>query len=202
MGAGWVQGKEAVPEAVDHVLVPVDPREDRSWLQSQPAVSTDNAHRHDSTGPNIDSAANWSEAVKRLKPRVLQRLIDAHKCAACLLATLPSWVASALCRPTGKACRRDQRQHLNRQRRGQLDQCRQAAEAAHPAAPHRCPQVLDSPTPQPVSAWHRCWAIPQARHAGHRHLTPPTFDSGVDDNKAIQSEAIGILKRRPQQRLP
>ena len=82
MSARHLQGKDAVPEAVDHVLVPVDPREDRSWLQSQPAVSTDNAHRHDSTGPNIDSAANWSEAVKRLKPRILQRLIDAHKCGA------------------------------------------------------------------------------------------------------------------------
>ena len=88
MGAGRLQGKEAVPEAVDHVLVPVDPREDRSWLQSEPAVATDNAHRHDSTGPHVDSAANWSEAAKRLKPRILQRLIDAHKCGACLL---PAW---------------------------------------------------------------------------------------------------------------
>lgn len=83
-----LQGKEAVPEAVDHVLVPVDPREDRSWLQSQPAVPTDNAHRFDETGPNVDSAENWSEAVKKLKPRVLQRLIDAHKCDAGILLCL------------------------------------------------------------------------------------------------------------------
>ncbi len=102
-----MQGKEAVPEAVDHVLVPVDPREDRSWLQSQPAVSTDNTHMHDSTGPSSDSAAGWSEAVKRLKPRVLQRLIDAHKCAACLLATLCFCAAPRSGRPTGKACRHD-----------------------------------------------------------------------------------------------
>ena len=74
-----LQGKEAVPEAVDHVLVPVDPKEDRSWLQSQPPVPTDNAHKYDHTGPNVDSAENWSQAVKKLKPRVLQRLIDAHK---------------------------------------------------------------------------------------------------------------------------
>ena len=99
MGAVWVQGKEAVPEAVDHVLVPVDPREDCSWLQSQPAVSTDNAHRHDSTGPNIDSAANWSEAVKRLKPRVLQRLIDAHKCGPCWLTAAGLCMASLCCAP-------------------------------------------------------------------------------------------------------
>ena len=94
MGAECLQGKEAVPEAVDHVLVPVDPREDRSWLQSQPAVSTDNTHRHDSTGSSSDSAAGWSEAVKRLKPRVLQRLIDAHKRAACLLSALCLCMAS------------------------------------------------------------------------------------------------------------
>ena len=75
----WLQGKEAVPEAVDHVLVPVDPREDRSWLQSQPPVPTDNAHRFDHTGPSVDSAENWSQATKTLKPRVLQRLIDTHK---------------------------------------------------------------------------------------------------------------------------
>lgn len=99
-----MQGKDAVPEAVDHVLVPVDPREDRSWLQSQPAVSTDNAHRHDSTGPHVDSAANWSEAVKRLKPRILQRLIDAHKCGAGLLAVVCLCMASALCGLIGKAC--------------------------------------------------------------------------------------------------
>lgn len=68
-----------MPEAVDHVLVPVDAKEDRSWLQSQPPVPTDNVHKFDSTGPNIDSAENWSQAVKKLKPRVLQRLIDAHK---------------------------------------------------------------------------------------------------------------------------
>ena len=74
------QGKEAVPEAVDHVLVPVDPREDRSWLQSQPPVPTDNAHKYNDTGPKVDSVENWSQAVKKLKPRVLQRLIDAHKC--------------------------------------------------------------------------------------------------------------------------
>ena len=33
----WVdlKGKDSVPDTVDHVMVVVDPREDRSWLQSQ-----------------------------------------------------------------------------------------------------------------------------------------------------------------------
>ena len=45
-----LQGKDAVPESVDHVLVRVDPKEDRTWLQSEPAVATDNAHALDKTG--------------------------------------------------------------------------------------------------------------------------------------------------------
>ena len=36
-------------------------------------------------GPNIDSRENWSEAVKRLKPRLLQRLADALKMDSCLV---------------------------------------------------------------------------------------------------------------------
>ena len=43
-------------------------------------MPTDNAHAFDKVGPNIDSAENWSAALKTLKPRVLKRLIDAHKC--------------------------------------------------------------------------------------------------------------------------
>ncbi len=81
MSSWGCQGKEMVPDTVDHVVVPVDPKEDRSWLQSAPKVPTDKAHAHDRVGPNMDTPENWSEAVKRLKPRVLQRLIDTHKCA-------------------------------------------------------------------------------------------------------------------------
>lgn len=33
-----LKGREAVPDTVDHVLVTVDAREDRSWLQSAPQV--------------------------------------------------------------------------------------------------------------------------------------------------------------------
>lgn len=64
---------------MDHVIVSLDPREDRSWLQSNPAVPTDNAHALDKVGPNLTTKENWSEGIKRLKPRVLIRLIDTHK---------------------------------------------------------------------------------------------------------------------------
>jgi hypothetical protein len=35
----FLQGKDAVPDTVDHVLVRVDPAADASWLQSTPKVS-------------------------------------------------------------------------------------------------------------------------------------------------------------------
>jgi len=84
----WVdlKGRDFVPETVDHVCVVVDPREDRSWLQAAPRTYTDNAHKHDDPpGPNSSSREAWSEAVKRLKPRVLQRLIDQHNMQQCLI---------------------------------------------------------------------------------------------------------------------
>ena len=70
-----------MPDTVDHVRIMVDPREDKTWLQSQPKVVTDRVHAFDATGPNASTPEAWSEAVKRLKPRVLQRIIDAYKCA-------------------------------------------------------------------------------------------------------------------------
>ena len=77
----WVdlKGKDAVPDTVDHLVVAVDPKEDRSWLQSEPAVPTDRCHVHDEVGVGVASRECWSEAVKRLKPRMLVRLIDALK---------------------------------------------------------------------------------------------------------------------------
>lgn len=77
-----MQGKEAIPEAVDHVQVAIDPRSDLSWLQNYPVIPDDNAHKYDQTGPQMTSAENWSEGVKRLKPRILQRIIDQHGSAA------------------------------------------------------------------------------------------------------------------------
>ena len=49
-GRAAAQGKDAVPDSVDHVLVHVDPRADRSWLQSSPPVTTDGCHTFDASG--------------------------------------------------------------------------------------------------------------------------------------------------------
>jgi hypothetical protein len=82
---GIVQGKEYVPDTVDHVCVKLDPHEDRSWLQSNPPTPTDKAHAFDKIGPNINTPECLSEAVKRLKPRMLQRIIDTYKMDQCLI---------------------------------------------------------------------------------------------------------------------
>lgn len=34
-----LKGKDAVPETVDHVLIRINPEEDKTWLQSQPKVN-------------------------------------------------------------------------------------------------------------------------------------------------------------------
>ena len=47
-------------------------------------MPSDNAHTFDNVGPDINSAENWSAALKTLKPRVLKRLVDAHKCGLLL----------------------------------------------------------------------------------------------------------------------
>lgn len=36
-------------------------------------------------GPHLDTRENWSEAVKRLKPRLLQRLADTLQMESCLV---------------------------------------------------------------------------------------------------------------------
>ncbi|PNW85486.1 hypothetical protein CHLRE_03g188750v5 [Chlamydomonas reinhardtii] len=81
-----LKGRDAVPETVDHVLVRVDPREDRSWLQSNPEVFTDSCHALDRVGPNAAASPEClSEGVKRLKQRLLQRIIDTMKMEQCLI---------------------------------------------------------------------------------------------------------------------
>ncbi|GFR40732.1 hypothetical protein Agub_g1342 [Astrephomene gubernaculifera] len=82
-----LKGRDAVPETVDHVLIRVDPREDRSWLQSRPQVYTDGCHaldRLDTSSPS-PPAETLSEAVKRLKPRLLVRLLESLKCDQALI---------------------------------------------------------------------------------------------------------------------
>eukprot|EP00803_Ostreobium_quekettii_P004828 evm.model.scf_578.6 EVM.evm.TU.scf_578.6 scf_578:62481-70261(+) len=80
-----LKGKGSVPDTVDHVIVRADPHEDRTWLQTAPKVPTDNVHVLDSIGPNVSTKECYSEAVKRLKPRILRRIIDAHKMDQCLI---------------------------------------------------------------------------------------------------------------------
>ncbi|GLC38638.1 hypothetical protein PLESTB_000455000 [Pleodorina starrii] len=81
-----LKGKDAVPETVDHVLVRVNPAEDRSWLQSKPEVFTDGCHALDRVGPATASSPEClSEATKRLKQRLLQRLIDSLRMEQCLI---------------------------------------------------------------------------------------------------------------------
>ena len=105
----WVdlRGKDSVPETVHHACVVVDPDErstfDRCTFEDAsgatlPPVPTDNAHAHDdvnegdrsqsqsqnqSQNQNQNQNQNQklaaSQSVKRLKPLVLKRLIDAHR---------------------------------------------------------------------------------------------------------------------------
>jgi len=108
--ATWVdlKGKDAVPETVHHAVVVVDPAtEPGTWAALEPRVATDNMHALDdlnnkdtdtNTGTNTDvdtdvdtdrdknrAALAGSEAVKRLKPHALRRLIDAHAMEQCLI---------------------------------------------------------------------------------------------------------------------
>lgn len=72
-----LKGMNALPDAVDHVLVMADPEEDRTWLQSSPSVWTDRIHDVDPPlNPSSTGSESWSHAVKLLKPRLLQRILD------------------------------------------------------------------------------------------------------------------------------
>ena len=89
----WIdlKGREAVPETVHHVQYQVDPGDDRSWLQKMPKVETDLVHAcnpeafGDGLSANSKGKECMSEAVKLLKPRVLQRIIDAFQMDQCLI---------------------------------------------------------------------------------------------------------------------
>ncbi|GMH45072.1 hypothetical protein BSKO_13029 [Bryopsis sp. KO-2023] len=80
-----LKGKDSVPETVDHVLVNIDPYQDKSWLQANPRVPTDNCHALERIGPEIQTKECYSEAIKRLKPRTLCKIIEKHKMEQCLI---------------------------------------------------------------------------------------------------------------------
>jgi ATP-dependent RNA helicase DDX1 len=83
----WVdlKGKDAIPDAVHHVVVRVDP----TAVESSASVADDSSYAHD--GVHKDDAKNGgvsesddamkraSLVVKQLKPQLLRQLIDAHK---------------------------------------------------------------------------------------------------------------------------
>uniref|UniRef100_H2YIC2 ATP-dependent RNA helicase n=1 Tax=Ciona savignyi TaxID=51511 RepID=H2YIC2_CIOSA len=78
----WVdlKGEDAVPETVHHVVVPVDPIKDPSWMGLRTHIQTDGVHSKD----RVDSRAKetkekWSEGVKILKGEYCVRAIREHK---------------------------------------------------------------------------------------------------------------------------
>lgn len=108
----WVdlKGKDSVPETVHHVVVTVDPNVDRSWAVKAGSsgagasssaglppfygadVPTDGVHAKDvkleaaaAKPAGALSAEEWSEGVKRLKPRLLVSLIDSLDMEQCLI---------------------------------------------------------------------------------------------------------------------
>ena len=83
VNATWVdlKGKEAVPETVHHALVLVDPAtEDVESLS--PAAPTDRLH---SLATKLEGDDAMSESIKRLKPHIVRRIIDAHDMDQCLI---------------------------------------------------------------------------------------------------------------------
>lgn len=122
------------PAAVDHVLVSCNPREDRSWLQSNPPVFTDGCHALDQTGQRLAllallctvvTGAAWLPA--HLHHQTLRlRTVVSPACATQQLPAACAGTAAGLTVP-GARCR-PQHRHPRELERG----C-QAAQAAVPA---------------------------------------------------------------------
>ncbi|XP_038841795.1 ATP-dependent RNA helicase DDX1-like [Salvelinus namaycush] len=78
----WVdlKGEDSVPETVHHVVVPVNPKHDRSWerLDRKNHILTDEVHAKDNTRPGANSSEMWSEAIKILKGEYTIRAIKEH----------------------------------------------------------------------------------------------------------------------------
>eukprot|EP00753_Platysulcus_tardus_P003106 PLAT12262.2.p1 GENE.PLAT12262.2~~PLAT12262.2.p1 ORF type:complete len:1365 (+),score=723.24 PLAT12262.2:227-4096(+) len=80
----WVdlKGKDAVPETVHHVVVRVPAEPTDSWAEDS---LTDGVHARMSVSASSDSRESASERIKRLKPRLLVRLIEALAMEQCLI---------------------------------------------------------------------------------------------------------------------
>uniref|UniRef100_A0A4W3HZF6 ATP-dependent RNA helicase n=1 Tax=Callorhinchus milii TaxID=7868 RepID=A0A4W3HZF6_CALMI len=77
----WVdlKGEDSVPETVHHVVVRVNPKNDRSWEKLGKHVRTDEVHARDNTRPGANSPEMLSEAIKILKGEYILRAIKEHK---------------------------------------------------------------------------------------------------------------------------
>ncbi|CAG9860100.1 unnamed protein product [Phyllotreta striolata] len=77
----WVdlKGEDAVPETVHHVVVKIDPQNDKSWHRLKRRIATDGVHAQDNIGPGYNSPETLSEAVKILKGEYCIKSIDKHK---------------------------------------------------------------------------------------------------------------------------
>ncbi|XP_057653483.1 ATP-dependent RNA helicase Ddx1 [Diorhabda carinulata] len=77
----WVdlKGEDAVPETVHHVVVKVDPQNDKSWHNLRRHINTDGVHARDNVRPGNNSPETLSEAVKLLKGEYCLNAIDKHK---------------------------------------------------------------------------------------------------------------------------
>ena len=76
----WVdlKGQDSVPDTVHHVIVPVDPRQDRSWSGYRSSITTDGVHYEDKTGAGVNTPESFSEAVKIMKGEYCVRAIREH----------------------------------------------------------------------------------------------------------------------------
>ncbi|XP_007426206.1 ATP-dependent RNA helicase DDX1 [Python bivittatus] len=78
----WVdlKGEDSVPDTVHHVVVPVNPKNDKLWERvGKNHIRTDEVHSKDNTRPGTNSAEMWSEAIKILKGDYAVRAIKEHK---------------------------------------------------------------------------------------------------------------------------
>ncbi|CDW54086.1 ATP dependent RNA helicase Ddx1 [Trichuris trichiura] len=83
----WVdlKGQDSVPETVHHVVVMVDPRNDKRWINLRSHIRTDGIHAGDEIRPGSNTPETLSEAVKRLKGEYALQAIRQNKIDRCLI---------------------------------------------------------------------------------------------------------------------
>nr|AFN70718.1 ATP-dependent RNA helicase DDX1 [Botryllus schlosseri] len=86
----WVdlKGEDSVPETVHHVVVPVNPKKDRSYemLRPEARIETDGVHQRDRVGQRDKPCdEKYSEAVKILKGEYCIKAIKKHNMDQCII---------------------------------------------------------------------------------------------------------------------